>query len=65
MVFDNNFKIIGAGKTTLISILTGLYESSSGEATIAGFNVKTESADVYKCIGICPQVENLSILMLV
>ena len=41
----------GAGKTTLISILTGLYESSAGEAKIAGFNVKTESDQVYKKIG--------------
>jgi ABC-type glutathione transport system ATPase component len=41
----------GAGKTTLISILTGLYETSAGEAKIAGFNVKTESDQVYKKIG--------------
>lgn len=49
----------GAGKTTLISILTGLYESSVGEAKIAGFNVRTESGEVYKRIGICPQFDIL------
>jgi ABC-type multidrug transport system ATPase subunit len=46
----------GAGKSTLISILTGLYEATSGSATLAGFNIKTETANVYKSIGICPQV---------
>ncbi|KAJ3305606.1 hypothetical protein HDV03_001251 [Kappamyces sp. JEL0829] len=47
----------GAGKTTLISILTGLYEASVGDAKIAGFNVKSESREVYKRIGICPQFD--------
>jgi ABC-type glutathione transport system ATPase component len=46
----------GAGKTTLISILTGLYEASCGYATIAGYDIKTETRQVYKTIGICPQV---------
>jgi ABC-type multidrug transport system ATPase subunit len=48
---------IGAGKTTLISILTGLYEASTGHATLAGFDIKTDTAEVYKCIGICPQFD--------
>lgn len=51
----------GAGKTTLISILTGLYEASTGQATLAGFDIQTQTSEVYKCIGICPQV--CSILM--
>jgi ABC-type multidrug transport system ATPase subunit len=50
----------GAGKSTLISILTGLYEATSGSATLAGFNIKTETASVYKSIGICPQVIRVS-----
>ena len=41
----------------MISILTGLYEISSGNATIAGFDIKTNSEEVYKCIGICPQFD--------
>jgi ABC-type Na+ transport system ATPase subunit NatA len=49
----------GAGKSTLISILTGLYGASSGTATLAGFNIKTETSDVYKSIGICPQFDIL------
>ncbi|TPX33602.1 hypothetical protein SmJEL517_g03582 [Synchytrium microbalum] len=49
----------GAGKTTLISILTGLYESSAGVARLAGFDIKTETAQVYQHIGICPQFDIL------
>ncbi|KAL2912513.1 hypothetical protein HK105_208002 [Polyrhizophydium stewartii] len=45
----------GAGKTTLISMLTGLYEASAGDATLAGFDIKTQTHDVYQNIGICPQ----------
>ena len=32
----------GAGKTTLISVLTGLYEPTSGTARIAGYDITTE-----------------------
>ncbi|KAJ3113667.1 hypothetical protein HK100_001913 [Physocladia obscura] len=49
----------GAGKTTLISILTGLYEASGGEARLAGFDIKTDTANVYKSIGVCPQFDIL------
>jgi ABC-type multidrug transport system ATPase subunit len=30
---------------------------SSGHASIAGFDIKTETNDVYKCIGLCPQFD--------
>ncbi|KAI8925025.1 hypothetical protein BC831DRAFT_284716 [Entophlyctis helioformis] len=49
----------GAGKTTLISILTGLYEASTGFATIGGYDVKTQTSEVYKRVGICPQFDIL------
>ncbi len=49
----------GAGKSTLIAILTGLYGATAGTATLAGFNIKTETSDVYKSIGICPQFDIL------
>ena len=42
----------GAGKSTLISILTGLYEATGGKATLAGFDIKTQSRQVYQNIGI-------------
>ncbi|ORY30710.1 hypothetical protein BCR33DRAFT_857259 [Rhizoclosmatium globosum] len=47
----------GAGKTTLISILTGLYENSGGSARLAGFDTKTQTAQVYQSIGVCPQFD--------
>ena len=47
----------GAGKTTLISILTGLYEASTGKARIAGYDIKADTDQVYKVVGICPQFD--------
>ena len=32
----------GAGKTTLISVLTGMYEPTRGTARIAGYDIQTE-----------------------
>ncbi|KAJ3321707.1 hypothetical protein HDV06_004000 [Boothiomyces sp. JEL0866] len=49
----------GAGKSTLISILTGLYNATAGVATLAGFDIKNETSEVYKRIGICPQFDIL------
>ena len=34
--------VSGAGKTTLISVLTGLYEPTQGKARIAGYDIQTE-----------------------
>ncbi|MGA9840597.1 MAG: ATP-binding cassette domain-containing protein [Thermoplasmata archaeon] len=41
----------GAGKTTLIKVLTGISDITSGDATVAGFNVRTESLKVRARIG--------------
>ncbi|KAL5032323.1 hypothetical protein RTP6_000450 [Batrachochytrium dendrobatidis] len=49
----------GAGKTTLFSILTGLYEASSGSAQLAGFDISTDMDQMHKRIGICPQFDIL------
>ncbi|OMJ16749.1 ABC transporter A family member 7 [Smittium culicis] len=45
----------GAGKTSIISIVTGLYKMTSGSANLAGFDVRTETDQVYRNFGICPQ----------
>ncbi|OLY82583.1 ABC transporter A family member 9 [Smittium mucronatum] len=45
----------GAGKTTIISMMSGLYKMSSGYATLAGFDVTTQTKQVYRNVGICPQ----------
>ncbi|PVU87965.1 hypothetical protein BB561_006096 [Smittium simulii] len=45
----------GAGKTTTISMMSGLFPISSGYATLAGFDINTETQQVYRHVGICPQ----------
>ncbi|ORZ30827.1 P-loop containing nucleoside triphosphate hydrolase protein [Catenaria anguillulae PL171] len=45
----------GAGKSSLISILTGLYEPTLGEATLGGYDIKSQRKYVYRITGICPQ----------
>ncbi len=41
----------GAGKTTLIKVLTGISPMTGGEATVAGFDVRTDSLKVRARIG--------------
>jgi len=48
----------GAGKTTTINILSCYLEPSNGAVRIANLDVITQSSEVKKYIGICPQ-ENI------
>jgi ABC-2 type transport system ATP-binding protein len=41
----------GAGKTTLIKVLTGITDITDGDASVAGFDVRTESMAVRARIG--------------
>jgi ABC-2 type transport system ATP-binding protein len=41
----------GAGKTTLIKVLTGISDITAGDASVAGFDVRTESMQVRARIG--------------
>ncbi len=45
----------GAGKTTAIKMMCGLIPPTSGEATIAGYHLKTEYKKVKKSIGYMSQ----------
>jgi ABC-2 type transport system ATP-binding protein len=46
----------GAGKTTVIKMLTTLLPPTSGQATVAGFDVQRRSARVRAAIGYVPQL---------
>ena len=45
----------GAGKTTAVRILATLSEATEGEATVAGFDVRTQGHEVRRRIGLAAQ----------
>ncbi|QHZ00069.1 ABC transporter, ATP-binding protein [Streptomyces sp. S4.7] len=45
----------GAGKSTLVHILSTLLQPTSGSATVAGFDVRTQSREIRKRIGVTAQ----------
>jgi ABC-2 type transport system ATP-binding protein len=49
----------GAGKTTTIKMLTGLVLPTSGDATVAGFDLRTNRAQVKRSIGYMSQLFSL------
>ncbi|WCT13587.1 ATP-binding cassette domain-containing protein [Mucilaginibacter jinjuensis] len=55
----------GAGKSTTMKILTGFIPQTSGKATVAGFDVSTQSLDVRKNIGYLPESNPLYLDMYV
>ncbi|MCL2543594.1 MAG: ATP-binding cassette domain-containing protein [Nocardioidaceae bacterium] len=46
----------GAGKTTTLRMLTTLLKPTAGTATVAGYDVATQSVQVRRSIGYCSQV---------
>lgn len=55
----------GAGKSTTMKILTGFIPQTSGTATVAGFDVASQSLEVRKRIGYLPESNPLYLDMYV
>ncbi|KYQ94390.1 ABC transporter A family protein [Tieghemostelium lacteum] len=49
----------GAGKTTAISLLTGLYTPTSGTALVCGLDIRTQMDDIHRLISVTPQQDYL------
>jgi len=45
----------GAGKTTTVKMLTGMIQPTAGTATIAGYDIREESLEVKRRIGVVPE----------
>lgn len=45
----------GAGKTTIMSMLTGITNPTSGTAFVNGYNIRTDMSKVRDSLGLCPQ----------
>eukprot|EP00123_Amoebidium_parasiticum_P018720 comp24269_c0_seq1/m.45256 comp24269_c0_seq1/g.45256 ORF comp24269_c0_seq1/g.45256 comp24269_c0_seq1/m.45256 type:complete len:1770 (-) comp24269_c0_seq1:99-5408(-) len=55
----------GAGKSTTMHILTGLYEPTGGTAYINGHDIRTDMEGCRESLGLCPQVNTLFNLLTV
>ncbi len=53
----------GAGKTTAVRILTTLATPDGGQATVAGYDIRTQAADVRRNIGVTAQDATLDGLL--
>jgi len=45
----------GAGKTTTVSMLTGLYPPTSGDALVYGHSIVNDMPAIRDLVGVCPQ----------
>lgn len=55
----------GAGKTSTVSMLTGLYSATEGGAEVYGINIFHQLRAARRIMGICPQYDVLFELLTV
>ena len=51
---DTKLELV-AGKTTTMSVLTGMFSPTSGTASINGHDITKDMASVRRSLGLCPQ----------
>jgi ABC-type multidrug transport system ATPase subunit len=49
----------GAGKTSVIKVLSGLYNPTHGEAFVNGLSVRDDAVQIQSMLGMCPQEDIL------
>ena len=54
-LIDDEIHIFIKGKTTTMSVLTGLYSPTSGSAMINGHSISSSLDKVRESLGLCPQ----------
>ena len=55
----------GAGKSTTMNMITGYIPPTSGDVTVNGHNIRTESLEARRCIGYLPEIPPLYVDMTV
>jgi ABC-type multidrug transport system ATPase subunit len=48
-----------AGKSTTLSILTGLLDPDAGNAYLCGYSLRNELSSIFSVLGICPQQDHV------
>jgi ABC-type multidrug transport system ATPase subunit len=54
----------GAGKSTTISMLTGLISPDAGTAIVEGLDINTDLAAIRRNLGVCPQHDVVNAIFL-
>lgn len=58
-MYENQITVLlghnGAGKTTIMSMITGMFPPTSGTAVVAGHDIRTDMPGVRASLGLCPQ----------
>ena len=51
--------VAGAGKSTLVNVLTGQLNPTTGTAELLNLNIRDNMEEIKKLMGVCPQFDIL------